>query len=139
MKPSHKQNQTKQKLYTSVRNNIRKFLKGKNIDNDTISQVCGLIVTRKSYEEKALELLDYWGISISDIGTTLKEIVNIRDFIIHRGLYFHDKNVNRAMKVIEASEDLFQILTRIFLAMLRYNGDYYYPRESKWIKFKDVC
>lgn len=127
-------------FYRSVRKNISKFLKSKTIGNDTISQICQLIVKRQqTYVKTTKNLLDYWGISISDIKTSVEEIVKIRNSIIHSGLYFHDEDIEKAKEVIEASENLFQILTRILLAILKYDGDYYDPRRSKWIKFSDVC
>jgi hypothetical protein len=126
-------------LYKSIRKHVSKYLREKTIENDIISQICNLITKKPSYVDKTKQLLEYWGISIADIGTKLEEIVKIRDSIIHRGMYFHDENLNEAMKVIKASEDLFHILTRLFLAMLKYNDQYYYPPNGKWIKFSDVC
>jgi hypothetical protein len=127
-------------LYNSIRKNISKFLRSKAIGNDAISQIYQLIVKKqRTYVKNAKTLLDYWGISISDIKTSLEEIVMIRNAIIHSGLYFHDEDIEKAKKVLEAYEDLFQILTRIFLAMLKYNGDYYDPPRNRWIKFSEVC
>lgn len=129
-----------QKLFSSVRKNIRTYLTHKQVSTNSISQICKLVVTKKgTFEEKAIELLDYWGISIQDIKTSLKEIIEIRDKIVHRGLYFHDISPEKSFKVIEATNDLFHILVRIFLAMLSYDKKYYYSIENKWINFQDVC
>lgn len=139
-KDSSTDEKERQKLFRSVRKNIRTYLTQKHIPRDTISQICKLVATEKgSFEEKAFELLGYWGISIQDIQTSLKEIIDIRDKIVHRGLYFHDISPEKSFKVIEATNDLFHILVRIFLAMLSYDKQYYYSIENKWINFQDVC
>ncbi len=127
-------------LYSSIRKHLSKYLRENKIENDTISQICNLITIKKAgYVDKTRQLLEYWGISVDDIETKIEEIVKIRDSIIHRGMYFHDENISEAMKVIKASEDLFHILSRLFLAMLKYNDQYYYPPNNRWIKFSDVC
>lgn len=83
-------------------------------------------------------LLNYWGISYSDTGITLDEIIRIRNKITHEGKYYIHKK-NDFMHLTKVYDGLMTILTRIFLATLSYSKQYQDPWLDKWITFRYVC
>jgi hypothetical protein len=101
-------------IYKKIKKQTKKFLSDYNLEYDFITSILQKMVNRKTYRENIYSLLDYWGIDISDLNTTVEEIVKIRDKIIHRGLYYHNIESEERDKVLYASQDLFTILTRIF-------------------------
>jgi len=92
---------------------------------------------RRSFVDKFGMLLNDWGISYNDTGVTLEEIKDVRNNITHQGKYA-EVNTESLNYLFRVYNGLFNILTRIFLAMLNYEGDYFDAPNSRWVKFEDV-
>ena len=98
-------------------------------------------INRRSYVDKAYNLLSYWGISYDDIDMGFEDTVRVRDQITHRGKYY-SKNADIRTEfedVLKAYKSLAMILPRIFLAMLNFEGQYLDTISGGWIQFKEVC
>jgi len=93
-------------------------------------------LNRRSYVDKARMLLEHWKIKFDDLNITIDDIVSIRNEITHRGQPSGDEESKRLFKIYKA---LITILTRIFLAMLNYEGDYWDFAREETIKFNTVC
>lgn len=89
-------------------------------------------VHRRSYVEKAQTLLDYWQITFEDTKVALRDIVDVRNEITHKGTY---KDFAKLQKTFWA---LMMILTRLFLAMFNYEGQYFDIIHQKFIDFRSV-
>lgn len=95
---------------------------------------------RRTFLEKFEMLLNNWGITYSDLGITLSEIKNVRNKITHEGRYYDKvENQSQVDYLFKVYNGLFNILTRLFLAILNYDGMYYDIPNSRWIKFEEVC
>jgi hypothetical protein len=94
---------------------------------------------RRSFVDKFDMLLKFWGISYSDTGVTLEEIKDVRNKITHQGKYAEKPTFESVDYLSKLYNGLFNILTRIFLAMLKYDAEYFDPPNSRWIRFRDVC
>lgn len=129
------------RFYEDMKNHARSWLKDKKVDKDRrVALYRSLLgINRRHYVEKAKHLLEYWGVSYSDADITLEEIVDVRNDITHRGVYYEKNDLSEDERVFKAYEGLFLILTRVFLAMLKYDDQYYDPVKQDWIKFSDVC
>lgn len=144
----HSQNHTEflfnndafEEFYQHIKRYSRKLLNAKGVNTTTRSAVYRSLrgVNRRSYLDKAGMLLEYWGISYSDTGIALEDIVRIRDEITHQGKYYM-KMENDISGLTKVYNGLMTILTRVLLAMLGYNKQYQDPWIDKWIKFGDVC
>jgi hypothetical protein len=88
---------------------------------------------------KAHDLLRYWGISYDDADLGFEEIVKVRDQITHRGKYYSEDTDTEFENVFKAYKSLALILPRIFLAMLKYEGQYLDTITDRWIQFREVC
>jgi hypothetical protein len=84
-------------------------------------------------------LLEYWGISYADTEITLNDIVTTRNKITHEGRHSDRPSIQSVSRLWEYYNGLFNILTRIFLAMLKYQGEYLDITKDKRINFADVC
>jgi hypothetical protein len=93
---------------------------------------------RRSFVDKFGMLLKDWGISYQDTEVTLEEIKKVRNNITHQGKYA-EASVETLDYLSRVYNGLFNILTRIFLAMLNYDGDYLDAPRSRWVKFAEVC
>lgn len=127
-------------LRKELKNTVVNQLKGMNIQDKVQDEVIEKLgeLNRRSYLNNLKRLLNYWGIIYCDIGITIDEIRDIRNLIIHRGLYGsttqHDKD-----RISKAYIGLFVILTRLLLAMLKFGGSYHDPIHNKSINFSQVC
>ncbi len=75
------------------------------------------------------------GIKYDDLKITIENIVSIRNDITHRGQPSGDES----KELFRVYKGLITILTRIFLAMLKYDGDYWDFAREETIKFNTVC
>ena len=94
---------------------------------------------RRSFIDKLDMLLKFWGISYSDTGVTLEEIKDMRNKITHQGKYVEKPTFETVEYSSKLYNGLFNILTRIFLAMLKYDADYFDHPSGRQIRFRDVC
>ncbi len=129
------------KFYADIKEQASSWLKSRNVNKTIRSAIYRSLsgINRRSYVDKAKMLLDYWGVSYADADISLDDIVQVRNDITHRGTHYSKDSESEFHKVFKAYEGLFLILTRIFLAMLKYDDEYYDPTEGKWIRFRDVC
>ncbi len=121
-----------------IKDDARSWLKENNVDKSTRAALYSALdgINRKQYVDKAKKLLDFWHVKYDDLNITFEEIVEIRNQITHRGVIGPSKE--NGEKLIHAHYALMMILTRIFLAMLKYDNQYYDLVKSNWIKFSDV-
>lgn len=95
-------------------------------------------LNRRTYLCKARRLLEFWGIDYSDLGLSLGRIKDVRNDITHRGIFTPKTKAEQDL-VLKAYLGMFEILTRLYLAMLRFEGRYYSVTRRSVIDFKDVC
>lgn len=129
-------------FYNSMKAHAKKLLSEMGVDDRTQQAVYGSMkgMERRTYLEKFEILLKNWGISYSDLGITLSEIKDVRNKITHEGRYYDKVEIQSQVDyLVKVYNGLFNILTRLFLAMLNYDGKYYDIPNSKWIEFEDVC
>lgn len=96
---------------------------------------------RRSFTAKAELLILNWGISTADLRiSSIREITDIRDEITHTGRYTGRGKDSSPLQTLERNyRALFTILTRIFLAMLDYAGDYKdMSRNGEFAALKEV-
>jgi hypothetical protein len=131
--------------FDSFYNNMQDYAKGLLLQMGYDSSIRAAVyrsmkeMKRRSFVDKAEMLLKKLGVSYSDIGVTLSEIVDIRNKITHQGKYGNNASSESFDYLSKVYNALFNILTRIFLVMLKYDGEYFDAPNSKWIKFRDVC
>jgi hypothetical protein len=120
---------------------VKKELKELEIGEEVRKSIYGNLggISRRSYVNKAHDLLMYWGISYDDADMGFEDIVKVRDQITHRGKYYSVDIDTEFENVFKAYKSLALILPRIFLAMLKYKGQYLDTISDKWIQFEEVC
>ena len=129
-------------FYEAMKAHAEELLSHMEVDNKTKQSIFGSMkgMERRTFLEKFEMLLKNWGISYSDLGVSLGEIKDVRNKITHEGRYYDKvKNQYQVDYLFRVYNGLFNILTRLFLAMLRYRGLYYDIPSSKWIDFEEVC
>jgi hypothetical protein len=129
------------KFYYDLQDFSSKWMKENAVPADVRASIYRSLkgINRRQYVEKAQMLLDHWGITYSDTGITLEDIVKIRNNITHRGKHECGNDIESFDEIVNAYEGLFAILTRAFLSMLGYEGQYYDPRKGDWIDIASVC
>lgn len=121
-----------------VKSKAREKLHEMNIASEIRSGIydkLGNGLNYRSFANKAKRLLDYWKIKYSDLNVTINEIVKIRNDITHRG---HHVGGGEEETIFRVYLGLITILSRIFLAMLNYKGEYYDFATQKLLKFEDM-
>lgn len=91
-------------------------------------------INRRSYRKNAEGLLNSLGIFDDDARKALKEIVPIRDRIIHSGRFVDPQDKRKAAKVYF---ELGNILTKVFLKILVPDDDTFYQQPVGPWKFVD--
>jgi hypothetical protein len=135
--------ETSDKFRNRLQKCLRKELKELEIREEVRKSIYANLggLTRRSYVDKAHNLLRHWGISYNDADMGFEDIVKVRDQITHRGKYYSENadTITEFERVFKAYKSLVLILPRIFLAMLKYEGQYLDTISDRWIQFKDVC
>lgn len=90
---------------------------------------------RRSYVDKAKMLLDNWEIKFDDLKITLDDIVRIRNNITHRGQLKGDEE---SRELFLTYKGLITILTRILLAMINFDWEYWDFAREETVKFDSV-
>lgn len=88
-------------------------------------------INRPSFKSKIKALLKEWRIKFDDVDLDLQQIINIRNQITHTG-------TSQSRGLVKEYVKLYVVLTRVFLSMLHYEGEYYDWFHSKWMKMTDV-
>lgn len=124
---------------TKVKEEMSKILKSMNIETETRSLMYNGLsaMQRRSYLDKSKMMLDHWKIKYDDIGTTLDEIIHVRNNITHKGR-FEIEGKDSGKELLRVYKGLFILLTRIFLAILNYDRDYLDIIKGTFVKFEDV-
>jgi hypothetical protein len=145
----HSQNETDKllddksfnKFYKQMKRHAKEHLTQMGMDTVTQAALCNsmLGIQRRSFVDKITMLLEFWGISYSDTGVTLKEIKDVRNRITHQGKYVEKPSSESVEYLWKVYNGLFNILTRILLAMLKFDAEYFDAPNSKRIRFRDVC
>jgi hypothetical protein len=129
-------------FYENMKAHATELLMQMGVDEKTMHAVFGSMkgMERRTFIDKLEMLLGNWDISYADLGVTLSEIRNVRNKITHEGRYYNNvENQSQVDYLFRVYNGLFNILTRLFLALLRYRGLYYDIPNSKWIDFGEVC
>lgn len=129
--------QFRNKLQRQAKKILKVLEKGESTRDSIYKNLGG--INRRSYVNKARDLLDYWGVSYDDTELGFEEIVKVRDDVTHRGKYYSKESDFEYENIFKAYKSLALILPRIFLAMLKYDGQYYESITDRWIPFNDVC
>gem|GEM_PF-1490873 len=144
----HSQNNTEflldektfKEFFCAIRKTASEFLKSRGVRQEIRNALYNSLrgSRRRSYKDKAIILLDHWGITYSDTGITIDDIKDIRNAITHTGRY-HASNQEEFSNAIRVYHGIMTILIRIFLAMLDYHEYYHDPWQDRWIRFRDLC
>jgi len=125
--------------FSEFRESIREYAKDKLTKMEIEKPIRGAIyenfnegLNRRAYRTKIEMLIDFWKIKYDDLGIELKDIIRIRNEIIHKGRYEDNDDLLRVFS------GLVTIILRIFLAMLKYDGLYFDFVRQDWIKFEEV-
>lgn len=135
-------------FYESICKSSASILREMGKDNKTIESVKNSLkgTQKLSFVNKIRLLINYWGITIGDTRIKVSDIREVRNKITHNGRY----KVNSDSDIenfIHVSNGLQTLLTRVFLAMLRYDKFYQdygvqynsNGESNEWINFKEVC
>jgi hypothetical protein len=122
---------------------VNEKLSSSTLDDRIKNSLRGYIagMKRRSFTAKAELLIQHWRISTADLGiSSIRGITDIRDEITHTGRYTGRGKDNHALETLERNyRALFTILTRIFLAMLNYAGDYKdMSQDGEFVALRDV-
>jgi hypothetical protein len=131
------------KFYEDTMKFVNEKLASSNLGERMRNSLRGYIagMKRRSFTAKAELLIQNWRISTADVRiSSIREITDARDEITHTGRYTgHGKDSNPLQTLEKYYRALFTILTRIFLAMLDYAGDYKdMSRNGEFVALKDV-
>ena len=78
-------------------------------------------------------LLDHIRVKFEDLFDDLQVVIDIRNKITHEGVYGDFE------KLAHVRNRLYVLLTRIFLAILNYDDDYWDWVRGEWVHFNEVC
>lgn len=97
------------------------------------SQIRGALlgINRPSFRSKIEALLREWKLRHDDIDLDIGKIVRMRNEITHTG-------TSASGIIVHEYNKLDVLLTRIFLAMLLYEGDYWDWAKNSFVSMKDV-
>ncbi len=127
-----------EKFRKKIKNQMKQILIEMNVDDKTQSLMYNGIdaMQRRSYRNKAKMLLEHWEIKYDDLEITLEEIIKIRNKITHMGRVKTVENDDSIL--FRAYKGIFVLLTRIFLAMLNFDFEYWDIIKRDYVKFTDV-
>lgn len=80
-----------------------------------------LELNRHSFKNSVFKFINEYKIPIAGIDMHIEKLINVRDKIVHRGIY-HPENTEE--NIIFYTGILRELLTRVFLKFLNYNGGY---------------
>jgi hypothetical protein len=128
-------------VYNALHNFSRDWMKQRFISSDLRKSIYLNLMgaNRRHYEEKGRMLINHWRLLIDDLGINVSDIVKVRNEITHRGRYGGLGNENPSETLEKAYFGVFSILTRIFLAMLSYDGEYYDASLQRTVNQRYVC
>ncbi|MDE1852218.1 MAG: hypothetical protein KGI38_00540 [Thaumarchaeota archaeon] len=92
-------------------------------------------LNRRSYAEKAEQMLAFWNLRHDDLGVTIGQIVAIRNKITHTGDAIVSGSHDQLLRTYNA---IMTIIARVLLAMLDYQDQYYDWVKGAFVNFADV-
>ena len=92
-------------------------------------------LNRRSYSRKAKALLAFWRVKYDNLGVGIRDIVMVRNEITHTGGILAGDKQDRLFSTFQA---LMMILVRVFLAILRYEGQYFDWVRQDFVDFATV-
>ena len=135
-------------FYKEICKSADSILRNLDKDDKTIDAIKSSLkqAQRTSFVNKIRLLINYWGIRIEDTKIRVQDIRDVRNEITHTGR-FQINNDADIKNLIRVNNGLQTLLTRIFLAMLKYDRSYLdygvqhnsNGESSEWINFKEVC
>jgi hypothetical protein len=92
-------------------------------------------INRYPFKENLWEFLKEYKVPLEGIKQDIEPAVNARHQIVHRGLYNSgDQSIRDHLAVLR------ELLSRIFLALLKYDGEYQsFLNGPEWKKFPPRC
>jgi hypothetical protein len=121
-------------FYQKAKSQFDQTLDSSNIDKERAGQLKNLFsnMNQPNSPTKARKLIEHWGILTSDLEISQEEkrdivdkIFDIRNEITHSGRYQgRGKDTHPLETLTKVYSAVFSILTRIFLAMLKYTESY---------------
>jgi hypothetical protein len=138
------------RFYQNAKKQFYQMLDSSNIDKNTAGQLKNLFsnMNKPNSPTKIRKLVEHWGVLTSDLEISPEEkrdiadkIFDIRNEITHSGRYHgRGKDTHRLETLTKAYSALFSILTRIFLAMLKYTDSYRdMGRNGEFVEPSKVC
>jgi hypothetical protein len=120
------------KLRKVLEDTARKWMKNKGVENMKRSFIYQKLsaLNRPSFESKIKDLLEALKIKYDDIGLDIGKIVHIRNQITHTGTAEYEE-------LMQEYNKLYVLLTRIFLAILHYQGQYFDWIQGGWKNFSE--
>ena len=119
-----------------IKPEIAKILTCLDIDIEKQKLMCKSInaMQRRSYVDKIKMLLERLEIKYDDLDISLEKLVAIRNKITHMGRLKDDEQT----EMLKAFKGIFVLLTRILLAILNFDFEYWDIVKEKNVKFDDV-
>jgi hypothetical protein len=153
----YRQNETKFELgsdfnqfYQKAKSQFDHTLDSSNIDKERADRLKNFFsnMNQPNSPTKARKMIEHWGVLTGDLEVTQEEkrdivdrIFDIRNEITHSGRYHsRGKDSHPLETLTKAYSALLSILTRIFLAMLKYTDSYRdMSRNGEFVELSEVC
>jgi hypothetical protein len=137
-------------FYQKAKSQFDQTLDSSNIDKERVGRLKNFFsnMNQPDSPTKARKLIEHWGILTGDLEITqekkrdiVDKIFDIRNEITHSGRYNgRGKDIHPLETLTKAYSALFSILTRIFLAMLKYTDSYRdMSRNGEFVELSKVC
>ncbi|MEM4213216.1 MAG: hypothetical protein QXO63_02770, partial [Thermoplasmatales archaeon] len=125
----------KKELYPRLKKALSEFLETNpkitpTQRDELYAKIRGL--NRWSFKTQIKSLLNYLGVKYDDLFDDLQIIVEIRNRLTHEGKY---EDTGRLLNVYNR---LYVLLSRVFLAILNYDDEYWDWVKQEFVHFKDV-
>ena len=137
-------------FYQEAKSQFDQTLDSSNIDKERAGRLKNFFsnMNQPDSPTKTRKLIEHWGILTHDLEITqekkrdvVDKIFDIRNEITHSGRYHgRGKDTHPLETLTKAYSALFSILTRIFLAMLKYTDSYRdMSRNGEFVELSKVC
>ena len=124
-------------LRRDLKGKLDSWARKKRLESRTLASIEAKLaeLNRRSYAEKAEELLFFWKLRHDDLGVTISQIVSIRNKITHTGNAVDSGSYDALLAAYNA---IMTLLSRILLAIIDYNGQYYDWVRNEFVNFSAV-
>jgi hypothetical protein len=122
--------------FDSLRDGLRKIMDEMGLQEEKkatiLKRFAGL--NERPVTERLAAMLTQLGCEYGDLGVTLNEIYDMRNKIIHRGLYRPKEEGRERLEMDRVDSALDELTLRVLLSILRYDGFYYSDLAGDWVR-----